>query len=313
MNASTNTQTSPLASDLLPEAANQQDLLQMLVSQLQDAAILLSLKGEILQFNGAAVELLGYTNSDFASEHLHSIIAPPYREIFAYRFSHSCSKNPFVQAAVELEMLAANGESLPVSVSLSMMPIGEGFLLASLRDLSNEKAELHKLARLAATDPLTSLANRRTFDERLNSAWLTCTRNHYPISVIVLDVDYFKQFNDRYGHIRGDHCLQLIASAIAKSVPDDSCLAARYGGEEFAVILPATSASTAQKVAGQIRNHIADICMSMEGVNSSVSVSQGIATEVQGQFRSAEALLFAADTAMYRAKLDGRDRINQSL
>lgn len=309
MNASFN---NPNTAESFPEAANQQDLLQMLVAQMQDAAMLLSLQGDVLQLNGAAVELLGYAQSELESERLHSIILPPYKEIFTYRFEHSSSKNPFVQSALEVDMQAANGEALPLSLSLSLMPIADGFLLANLRDLRSEKAELRKLARLAATDPLTNLANRRTFDERLARAWKMCTSQHYPISVIVLDVDYFKQFNDRYGHIRGDHCLQLIAAAIAQSVPDDSCLAARYGGEEFAVILPATSASTAQKVAGEIRNRIADICMEMEGVEHNVSVSQGIATEVQGQFRTAEALLFAADTAMYRAKLEGRDRINQS-
>ncbi|WP_052074750.1 GGDEF domain-containing protein [Shewanella mangrovi] len=313
MNASSTNKNARIEPHELPDAANQQDLLQMMVSQLQDAAILLTLEGEIVQLNNAAIELLGYAPVQIESEHLHSIIRAPWKETFAYRFENSDHHSPFVQPAVEVELLAANGEGLPLSVSLSFMPIAEGYLLANLRDLRTQKAELRKLARLAATDPLTGLANRRTFDERLTSAWQNCTKQHYPISVIVIDVDYFKQFNDRYGHIRGDHCLQLIAEAIANSVPDDSCLAARYGGEEFAVILPATSASTAQKVAGSIRNYISELCMKMHGVDSAVSVSQGIATEIQGQFRSAEALLFAADTAMYRAKMEGRDRINFSL
>jgi diguanylate cyclase (GGDEF)-like protein len=132
--------------------------------------------------------------------------------------------------------------------------------------------------------------------------------------VVIIDIDFFKHFNDRYGHIQGDACLRKVAGAIVQAMPVDAKLAARYGGEEFALILPHHNEIMALQVAREVQQAVRQLQFTDAGLPAtlSVSVSQGIATEINGQYRTSMALLCAADTALYRAKADGRDCINAS-
>ncbi|WP_040551339.1 sensor domain-containing diguanylate cyclase [Rheinheimera nanhaiensis] len=214
----------------------------------------------------------------------------------------------------EMAVRCADGEIKDIELSVSFLPEPEAHLVLVMRDLTRYKAECEQLRLEAATDALTGLANRRGFDEQLQTQWLQCTQARRPLSVIIIDIDFFKQFNDRYGHIQGDACLRKVAGAIVQAMPVDGKLAARYGGEEFALILPNHNEISALKVAREVQQAVRQLSFSDAGLPSTVnvSVSQGVATEINGQYRTALALLCAADTALYRAKADGRDCVNTS-
>jgi diguanylate cyclase (GGDEF)-like protein len=168
-----------------------------------------------------------------------------------------------------------------------------------------------KLHRLAMLDGLTRLANRRHFDEYLQQQWLLMMGLHQPLSLILIDVDDFKRYNDHYGHLAGDDCLKQVAQSIDGAVNRPTDLAARYGGEEFAIVLPLTSAEGAHQVAQKICTAID--ALNLPHVQSSVgdrlTLSLGISCMVpQPQFFSAT-LISTADKALYQAKQQGRNRI----
>lgn len=165
---------------------------------------------------------------------------------------------------------------------------------------------------IAMTDGLTKVANRRCFDERLQSEWPTLIEGQKLLSLIMLDVDYFKRYNDCYGHQAGDLCLVKVASSAALAVKRSSDLLARYGGEEFAVILPHTDAAGAIAVAESIQKAIRDLAIphQQSDVSEIVTVSMGIATVIPSLGTSPDELVALADRALYDAKQLGRDRIN---
>lgn len=193
--------------------------------------------------------------------------------------------------------------------------------LASQLAIAIQQAELYqqlamanrKLQRLAACDYLTQVANRRRFDEYLEQQWHRQAREQKPISLLLCDIDFFKVYNDTYGHLKGDECLQQVAAAISRSVKRPTDLVARYGGEEFAVILPNTNSQEALNIAQSIRQAVKALKIPHIGstVSDFVSLSIGIATQVPTPHSSAFHLIATADEALYRAKASGRDCISQ--
>ncbi len=177
----------------------------------------------------------------------------------------------------------------------------------ALREFEREERE--RLLQLAATDALTGLANRRTFDETLAREWARCARSERPLSLLMLDVDFFKLYNDAYGHVAGDRCLQRVARAIASCVKRPGDVACRYGGEEFAVILPETAPGDAMRVAQQICDAVRSEQIAHQGSSLGyATVSIGCAgVEPQSGVDHA-ALTTAADEQLYRAKEHGRNR-----
>ena len=214
----------------------------------------------------------------------------------------------------EMALRCADSAVKDIELSVSFLPDPEPRLVLVMRDLTHYKAECEQLRLQASTDALTGLANRRGFDEQLQQQWQQCTDARRPLSVVIIDIDFFKQFNDHYGHIQGDACLRKVAGAIVQAMPVDAKLAARYGGEEFALILPNHNEINALQVARDVQQAVRQLQFTDAGLPASlsVSVSQGVATEINGQYRTSMALLCAADTALYRAKSDGRDCINTS-
>lgn len=196
---------------------------------------------------------------------------------------------------------------------------GRPEIVVTLRDVSERRALEEKLEALARTDGLTGLANRRAFDEALEAEWCRAKRHCAPLSLLLIDVDHFKRFNDRYGHQTGDDCLRTVAAAIHEVVrrPDD--LAARYGGEEIAVILPGYAQPDSVDLGRMIRAAVAKLSIphatNFEG-RGIVTVSVGVATAIPQPGGSAQmpaGLLQAADMALYKAKSKGRDRVETAL
>jgi diguanylate cyclase (GGDEF)-like protein/PAS domain S-box-containing protein len=195
-------------------------------------------------------------------------------------------------------------------------------IVVVLRDATDRKAveiklkdALGQMERMAATDALTGLANRRHFDAVADEEWRRCRREAQPLSVLLLDADHFKLFNDRYGHLAGDNCLRAIASQLAAAARRPGDLAARYGGEEFLLLMPLTHRAGAKFVAERVRRLVLDLAIAHDGspAPSIVTLSIGVATawpkDPENGPKSVSSLLAAADTALYRAKSGGRNRI----
>jgi diguanylate cyclase (GGDEF)-like protein len=192
--------------------------------------------------------------------------------------------------------------------------------LHKLRDSDRAKAaELH---RLSVVDPLTGIANRRAFEDALDQEWRRMARHQTALSLLMIDVDYFKRFNDSYGHVAGDQCLRAVAQVLAGRARRAGEMAARYGGEEFAVLLPHTEIAAAAKLARVICESVRECAIPHQGseVASHVTVSIGVASIADiptsagalardGGPVAATVLIETADQALYRAKTGGRNRV----
>ncbi|MEG4345916.1 diguanylate cyclase [Microcoleus sp. A003_D6] len=185
------------------------------------------------------------------------------------------------------------------------------------QNLALEQAKLEleaanlELQRLASVDGLTQIANRRCFDKTFKSEWQRMAREKEPVSLILLDIDFFKLYNDLYGHQGGDECLKKVAKILERNANRGGDLAARYGGEEFAVILSRTDVKGAMRLAESIRSDLkaAGIFHAASRVSEFVTLSIGVANAVVAAGLSIEGLIGEADRALYRAKLEERDRI----
>ena len=176
------------------------------------------------------------------------------------------------------------------------------------RQLSEANEEL---TRIAHVDGLTKLSNRRTFDETLQNEMQRSIRYKLPITLMMCDIDYFKQYNDAYGHVVGDECLIKIAGCLKDSFKRASDLATRYGGEEFAIILPHTNDKEAEQLSKTCIENIRKLKVphSDSGVSKYVTISIGVATIIPDKTDDADLLIKAADEELYKAKKNGRNRI----
>lgn len=180
----------------------------------------------------------------------------------------------------------------------------------ALRETQKQLEESNrKLQRLSSLDGLTGLANRRHFDEELEKEWRRAQRADIPLSLILIDIDHFKLYNDTYGHLAGDECLKQVAQSMAKAIVRPGDLLARYGGEEFVVILPDTNAEGAHVVAENLRKDI--IALKREHSASTtteyVSISLGIAQADFSNMKTGEDIIAMADKGLYDAKENGRN------
>ncbi|WP_027552360.1 sensor domain-containing diguanylate cyclase [Bradyrhizobium sp. Cp5.3] len=220
---------------------------------------------------------------------------------FVYRQRHRDKGEIWAESALHVTRASDSGEIDGV--------------VAVVRDMTEQKDLQDKLASLAATDGLTGLANRRAFDERLAEEWARARRDGTQLSLLLIDVDHFKTFNDHYGHLAGDRCLRALGRILSTHARRPADLAARYGGEEFAVLLPSTGADGCVEVGEEIRNALRDLAMlhAQNLPSRLVTASVGGATSVPSQTTAdCSALVAAADRALYAAKDGGRDRLVMS-
>ena len=197
----------------------------------------------------------------------------------------------------------------------------EGFLMAAKERAEKAEAELQeaqirleevnqKLRQLVNTDALTGIANRRCFDLRLQQEWQRLYREQHFLALILVDVDYFKKYNDFYGHPQGDTCLIRVARAICESVTRSTDLVARIGGEEFGIILPNTDLPGAKAIAQKVQGAIARLNIPHQRslIDQHITISLGIIARIPNAETSPSALLAQADQALYQAKEQGRNR-----
>ncbi len=192
---------------------------------------------------------------------------------------------------------------------------------AELYRLKRETGELQRMTEdlktaniifrsISIHDELTGVANRRFFDRYLDTVWRQSMRATQPVSLIMIDIDFFKIYNDTYGHQAGDECLREVAGAMEKALSEHGCILARYGGEEFGAILPALDSEQARACAARLRETVFDLNLKHEGSPDygRVTISQGIATAIPGLLMRPSKLIAKADRALYQAKAAGRNR-----
>lgn len=185
---------------------------------------------------------------------------------------------------------------------------GGNLFVISHRNITKRKLAEQKAESLSLQDSLTGLANRRHLDRFLSHEWQRGLRYRSPVSLVMLDIDHFKAFNDRFGHLAGDQCLCRVGHALQGFARRPGDLAARYGGEEFALILGETSMAEAHKTAEAIRREIGALDFSDAGIPK-VSISAGVASAIPEAGQPETVLVREADKALYYAKQAGRNRV----
>lgn len=213
----------------------------------------------------------------------------------------------------------SNGEVFPAEVQLTLLRLKDGEILqATVRDITERKAAeekmecLHReLEQFSFQDGLTGTINRRMFDQELDREWNRAQRNRQPLSLIMIDIDFFKQYNDHYGHLQGDDCLKQVVQALSGVSKRAVDLLARYGGEEFILLLPETDADQAIGLAEKCRSMVAEqkFPHAASTVSDVVTISAGVSTMIPTANIHPASLINAADKLLYRAKNSGRNRI----
>ncbi len=224
---------------------------------------------------------------------------------------NSLAKGVFTRNQLELVTLLAG----QAAISLENAKLYDT-LDRKVRERTRALARANEeLRHLASVDKLTGIANRRIFDEVLQREWGRLEREGAPLSVLLCDIDHFKNYNDTYGHQKGDECLALVARAVKGAVRRPGDLAARYGGEEFGIILPGTDVGGAVETAENIRKAVLALKLPNGGAQAEefVTLSLGAATVVPEAEGSWETLLKASDRALYRSKAMGRNRVSSAL
>lgn len=196
------------------------------------------------------------------------------------------------------------------AVDFISKPISPAIVRARVRTHLSLKAHADLLRQMALVDGLTGVWNRRAFDGRVQSEWLRARRSAQSLSLVLIDIDFFKRYNDHYGHQAGDDCLRRVARALASLLNRPADMLARYGGEEFVCVLPETDAAGALEVATRLERGIRAEAMphTASDVSPLLTVSLGVATALGSAEDSVEALLARADANLYRAKSEGRGR-----
>ncbi len=190
-------------------------------------------------------------------------------------------------------------------------PVEAPILKARVANHLFQKRDRDQLKLMSSIDALTEVANRRRFDEYLHLEWRRAVRSRYPISLLMIDIDYFKSYNDTYGHQKGDECLRAVASEIEQHLRRPSDMVARYGGEEFSVILPETPSYSAFSLAKHIWSGVGNLNIEHTGSArvGHLTISIGAATTIPDENQSISQFIEISDKNLYKSKSEGRNRI----
>ena len=200
------------------------------------------------------------------------------------------------------------------AVDFISKPFNVAVVRARVRSQLTIKRQADAMRELSMTDGLTGVANRRHFNDRLESEWRRCARANLPLSLIMIDIDHFKLYNDHYGHQAGDLCLQQISAAMKRCAARPQDLLARYGGEEFILLLPQEGPEGAEVVAQRIQEEVRKLAVlhAASPTAATVTISMGLATAMPPLDRQdANALIRSADANLYQAKKTGRNRYHR--
>ena len=290
---------------------------RLLAEHSGDMVCRLAMDGRHLYVSPAAGRILGCPPHSLMGRSILDSVLPEDRALLRQAMARLLGREA-MQASVTYRALRADGAEIWLEASLGLMRPGQAGvplgLVAIIRDISGRKAVETRLAAQARRDELTGLANRRGLEEALPREWARCAAAGAPLSVLLLDVDRFKAFNDCHGHLRGDDCLRAVAAALAATLRPPRDLACRYGGEEFLLLLPETGAAEAAALAETLRAEVEALALPHGGLpapGAVVTASIGGATmrPLPAEPADLAGLLSAADAALYAAKRAGRNRV----
>ncbi len=295
--------------------------LELIFASVTDAIWVLRDDGIVVRANEAMLRLLGKPAEE--------VIGQTCSDLLDYSLCHTpnCPRTiATTQLRSEHDIVMQDQQGTPHYYILNTTPlttiIGTIAIMSQFKDISLRKVAEQKLeeanrtlSRMARLDGLTKIANRRHFDDTLEKEWLRLARSERELSLILIDIDYFKKYNDQYGHQAGDECLIRVAQALQDAILRPGDLAARYGGEEFVLLLPEIGMPGTLHVGKRAARKIAEleIIHAMSDVSPHVSLSMGAATLVPSPQNTPAMLIEAADKALYRAKGQGRNRLIAAL
>ena len=276
-----------------------------------DAIFSVTMDGIIISWNNGAGKLYGYTKGE-AINHSVSMLVPPARLEESPILLERIRRGEVVDH-YETVRRRKDGTLIEVAITMSPMKDADKITGASViaRDITESKKTEEILRRLSTTDELTGLANRRAFDLFLDEEWRRALRDRRQISLMMIDVDFFKKYNDRYGHLKGDACLKSVANVLEGIDRRPGDKVARFGGEEFVVVLSSVDNQHAVSIAEKIRMDVEALGIPHEksDINAYVTISIGVVSIVPQQNMSPVDVIKLADEALYRAKGEGRNRV----
>lgn len=292
--------------------------LRMIIENINDVIFLITPDGRAYYVSPSCTKVFGWSPGEMINN-AAGLVVPEDRHVIGTAVMAVREGKP-VDTRNTFRVLKRDGSTVWVeSDTKSFFNQGnqQVELISVVRDIGERKELEEKIFNLVNIDGLTGLYNRRAFDETLQSEWRRALREQAPLSLLLIDVDRFKRFNDRYGHQAGDICLKAIADTLTRVIERPGDLAARYGGEELAVILPNTDENGVIAVADRACAAIRDLKLPHEGnpaCGSIVTASIGCATErpAFGRMEETSRLIAEADIRLYEAKRMGRNRVQAS-
>ena len=307
-------------------AENEQNL-RAIVDNALEAIISIDVKGNIVSFNPSAEKMFGYSSEEVFGRNIKILMPEEHskrHDKYLDNFVNG-GKPKIIGAGREVEGLRKDGTTFQMELSVTEIKTSSklGFtgIVRDITERKQKEEELikareqlklanRKLKKIARTDVLTGLENRRSFDETFKNEMARAARQKYPITLMLFDVDKFKDYNDFYGHIEGDACLVKIAQAVNGLFNRTGDLIARYGGEEFSVILPHTDRRSAEKMAELLLSTVSQLKIDhAETITAPyVTVSVGVVSVIPDNNMTTVDLLAAADKALYKAKEKGRNQ-----
>lgn len=296
---------------------NVEGLSRTILDQLQDGVYLVDRSRKILYWNAGAEQISGYSAHDVVGTHCHDNVLNHVDGDGVVLCQTACPLAASIEDGrtreAEVFLHHKDGHRVPVLVRTAPIRGADGEVLGGVETFSENvvrtsmREEIEELKRMALNDPLTGLANRRYLDMALQTRRDELGRYGWSYGVLLLDIDHFKTFNDRYGHDMGDRVLTMVAKTLEANVRS-SDLAGRWGGEEFLVVMRLVDAQAIERRAEELRSLIAASSLIVEDEPLSVTVSIGATLARAGE--TIEETLKRADALLYRSKDEGRNRIS---
>ena len=300
---------------LIEQLAQMERRNREIIGRASDPMIVVSHGGIIESVNPAAIQLLKYSSLEIIGKPFIDLLESENRDSY-----HACFQQSFDnvndcliadKGAFERQIISKNGVKIPVDLSVNQIGFDSPKFLCLIHDLTIHHNLVQELKELSLVDKLTGIANRRRLEDFYTNEWYRCARNQSVISVLFIDIDHFKNFNDHYGHQEGDRCLKQVATVLERSIHRPADLVARYGGEEFVVVLPMTDYKGALKLAEDLRLNIENLSRphAASEVSDKVTISIGVCSVIPREDITPDQVLQSADEALYQAKDNGRNQV----
>lgn len=316
-----------------------ESLLMTILNTLLDGLICIDHQGTVYLFNRSAEKIFGYRADEVVGNNISMLMPEASAKIHSHFIAQHEQFGEYnvIGVSREIKGRRKDGTEFPIEIAIGDVTMdGQHLYTGIVKDITKRKrneAEIEKYRRhleelvaertreltaaneklkeLINVDALTGIANRRYFNEVIESEIRRAIRQEEPVSLLMCDIDYFKDYNDQYGHLAGDDCLMKIAGCFKETFLRVSDLYARYGGEEFAVILPYTNGEMAQKLAEKLCENVKSLRIEhgSSPISNYVTISIGVATAVPVKGYKTSHLIKCADQALYQAKSQGRDRV----